>query len=230
MSGWLKFWEQANRIYVNDRHRTVHYARVADDILAVLPPGPPPVVLDYGCGDALEAPRVAKKCRRLWLYDASQAVRTRLHGRFPQAGTILVADEIAAVPDGAIDVIVINSVIQYLTRDELDRLLAQCRRLLAAGGVLVIADVIPPDAGAVADISALLRTGLRHGFFGAALVGIAVSAVSDYRRLRRDLGLATYDERGFLALLAAAGFAARRRTENFGFNTRRFTLLAGKSS
>lgn len=230
MSGWLTFWEQANRIYVNDRHRTVHYARVADDILAVLPPDRAPVVLDYGCGDALEAPRVATQCSRLWLYDASQSVRARLHARFAAPGTIVVADDIAAVAPGSVDVIVINSVVQYLTRDELDRLLAECRRLLAAEGKLVIADIIPPDAGAVADIAALLGTGLRHGFLGAALMGIAASALSDYRRLRRDLGLATYDERGFLGLLAAAGFTAERRATNFGFNARRLTFLARKPS
>jgi SAM-dependent methyltransferase len=230
MSGWLTFWEQANRIYVNDRHRTVHYARVADDILAVLPSDRAPAVLDYGCGDALEAPRVAARCSRLWLYDASQAVRARLHARFATSDAIVVVDDVAAVAHGSADVIVINSVVQYLTRDELDHLLVQCRRLLAAEGMLVIADIIPPNAGAVADIAALLGTGLRHGFLGAALMGIVASALSDYRKLRRDLGLATYDERAFLGLLAAAGFKAQRRPTNFGFNARRLTFLARKSS
>src|SRR5262245_2678834 len=102
MSGWLTFWEQANRIYVNDRHRAVHYARVADDILSVLPPGPAPVVLDYGSGDALEAPRVAARCRTLYLYDGAQAVRARLRARF---GAVLrVVDDVVAI--GPVDVIV----------------------------------------------------------------------------------------------------------------------------
>jgi SAM-dependent methyltransferase len=228
MSGWLRFWEQANRIYVNDRHRAVHYMRVADDILSVLPAGRRPIVLDYGCGDALEAPRVAAQCERLYLFDASQAVRARLQARFVGTQGIHVIDDVTAI--GAADVIVVNSVIQYLTRDELDRLLATCRAMLSAEGRLVVADVIPPDAGAVADISALLGTGWRHGFLGAALIGIVASALSDYRKLRRDLGLATYDEGGFLALMAKAGFAAQRRPENFGFNPRRFTVIARRSS
>lgn len=229
MSGWLEFWEQENRIYVNDRHRSVHYARVADDILAVLPQAHAPAVLDYGCGDALEALRVAGRCSRLWLYDASHPVRARLHARFAGPGTIAVVDSVASVATGSVDVIVINSVVQYLTRDELDGLLAECRRLLKEQGLLVIADIIPPAAGAVADIMALLQTGLRHGFLGAALMGIVASALSDYRRLRRDLGLATYDEQGFIALLAAADFKAERRGKNFGFNPRRLTFLARKS-
>jgi SAM-dependent methyltransferase len=227
MSGWLKFWEQANRIYVNDRHRAVHYTRVADDIISVLSPGRAPIVLDYGCGDALEAPRVAERCARLYLYDASQSVRARLETRFAGVAGIQVVADVGAV--GPIDVIVVNSVIQYLSRDELGRLLATCRAVLAAEGVLVIADVIAPDAGAVADIAALLRTGWRHGFLGAALLGIAASALSDYRKLRRDLGLATYEADGFLALLAQAGFAGQRRPANFGFNGRRYTVMARKS-
>src|SRR6266700_1468988 len=56
---------------------------------------------------------------------------------------------------------------------ELDRVLALWHRLLAPGGTLIVADVIPPDAGALSDVTALLRYAAANGFFLAALWGLA---------------------------------------------------------
>lgn len=56
---WRDLSDGKHRIYVNDRHRTVHHRRVADDIVAVLP-RKNAVVLDFGCGEALFAGRVEK--------------------------------------------------------------------------------------------------------------------------------------------------------------------------
>ena len=58
---------------------------------------------------------------------------------------------------GSLDLIVSNSMTQYLAPAELDRVLALWHRLLAPGGTLIVADVIPPDAGTLTDVSALLR-------------------------------------------------------------------------
>ena len=44
---------------------------------------------------------------------------------------VIAPEAVAALPDGRLDLIVTNSVAQYLTDDELTRLLAMFRRLLA---------------------------------------------------------------------------------------------------
>ena len=56
--------------------------------------------------------------------------------------------------------------------------------LLAPGGTLIVADVIPPQVGAVSDGFALLRYARANGFLGAAILGLARTALSRYRRLR----------------------------------------------
>ena len=66
------------------------------------------------------------------------------------------------------------------------------RRLLAPGGTLIFADVIPPDVGALSDVTALLRYAAKHGFLIAALVGLAKTTVSPYRKIRSTLGIAQY--------------------------------------
>ena len=55
---WISFWNSEQSIYVNDRHRTVHYRRIADDLRRFVKPGG--MVLDYGCGETQAAGHVAE--------------------------------------------------------------------------------------------------------------------------------------------------------------------------
>jgi SAM-dependent methyltransferase len=228
---WREFWDRPHRIYVNDRHRRVHYARVAAEILEEVP-ARPGVVLDYGCGEALEAARVAERCRRLILCESAPSVRSALSSRYAGDPTISVLspEEVAQLPDGEIDLVVANSVLQYLTREECAALMAILRPKLAREGRVILADVIPPGGGIRADVSALLATAAREGFFFAALVGLALTFVSDYRRLRHEIGLTTYDEREIRGMLERAGYVTERRPRNFGFNQRRMAIIARQAN
>ena len=39
MGDWIAFWDSEHSIYVNARHRDVHYRRIAQDIRTHLPAG-----------------------------------------------------------------------------------------------------------------------------------------------------------------------------------------------
>jgi SAM-dependent methyltransferase len=227
MRDWLSFWNSPNRIYVNDRHRDVHYRDVALAIRALLPSADV-TVLDYGCGEATRADLVAAAAERLILSDGAPAVRDKIAARFAGNAriTVLSPDEVAALADGSIDMIVLNSVAQYLKRAEFDALLALFRRLLAPGGRLVVGDVSPPHTSAVTEIAALMRLAWHNGFVGPALLGLVRTAFSDYRVLRAQLGLTRYTEAEMLAALAQAGFSAQRRHPNIEHNQERMTFVA----
>jgi SAM-dependent methyltransferase len=227
MQRWIEYYDSAHTIYANARHRDVHFATLAEDIRRLIP-SLDAVVLDYSCGEALSAERVAAACSRLILAEPAPGVRERLKARFgadPRI-EIVAPDALASRPGASVDLAVMISVAQYMTSKELDDAFAQIRRLLKPGGRFVLGDIIPPTAGAAADVLALLRFGAGHGFFLAALAGVIRSALSDYRRLRSSLGLARYDEAGMLAKLRAAGFAAERAAVNVGHNQTRMTFLA----
>src|SRR5688500_1379774 len=81
MREWVAFWNSEHSIYVSARHRDVHYRTIADDIRAYAPRRDA-TVLDYGCGEALHADRVAASAGRLILCDAAPAVRASLIERF----------------------------------------------------------------------------------------------------------------------------------------------------
>jgi SAM-dependent methyltransferase len=231
MSDWRSFWDSEHSIYVNARHKDVHYREIAEQI-AAFAPGPAARVLDYGSGDAVHSDLVAAAAAEVMLCDAAPSVRAAMAARFAANPRIKVIapEEVEALPDGRLDLIVSNSVAQYLTADELARLLALFRRLLAPGGTLIFADVIPPDVGALSDVTALLRYAAKHGFLIAAMIGLAKTTVSPYRKIRNTLGIAQYTESQFMQKLADAGFVGERVARNMEHNPARMTFRARPAS
>ncbi|MFM9976110.1 MAG: class I SAM-dependent methyltransferase [Beijerinckiaceae bacterium] len=227
MISWVEYWNSDHPIYVSDRHKALHAAGIARDFGRHIKSNDA-IVLDYGCGEALYAEDVARLCARLICSDAAPAVREKLAGRVASIPAIVVQSpsETEAMADGSVDLIVVNSLLQYLTIDQLSPLLSLWRRLLKPDGKLVIADVIPPDVSPVTDAAALLSFGLRGGFFGAALAGLVRTALSDYRKLRGELGFTLHGEYDFLAMLSRHGFVAERVRPNFGHNQARMTFSA----
>lgn len=227
-NSWQAFWGGSHSIYVNDRHIAAHYARIAEDLIALLADRPGTVLLDWGCGDALASPRLATAGLTVELYDAVPAVQDRVAKRFAGAPGITVLDDAAwaAHPPASLDVILVNSVLQYLPRDALDGLLPRFRALLKPQGMLLLADVIPPDSGMLSDIRALLGNAARHGYLLAALRGLVATFFSPYRKLRRDIGLTTWSEMDIVNKLKAYGFAAARLPRNIGFSPHRMLIRA----
>ena len=226
MGDWIAFWDSEHSIYVNARHRDVHYRTIAQDMRTHLPAGA--TVLDYGCGEALHAELIAGSAKALILCEAAPKVRAALARRFAGDAKIKVCapGEIGALPARSIDVVVLHSVAQYLTPQELDTLLATFHRLLSDKGLLINGDVIPPHVSALGDAIALLRFAAANGFLGAALVGLLRTLLSDYWRLRSHLGLTRYGETAMTAKLANGGFSARRAAKNIGHNPARMTFIA----
>jgi SAM-dependent methyltransferase len=227
MSDWIDFYDSAHTIYVSGRHRDVHFLRIAED-LARYVPSPQATVVDYGCGEALRADKVAAEAARLILVEPAPGVRARLKARFGQNSKMDVwtPERLAVMPEHSVDLVIMHSVAQYVAPEELDATFAMFRRLIKPAGLLVLGDVIKPGTPALVDALALLRFAAVHGFFFAALTGLVRTVFSSYWRLRSALGLRRYDEKAMIAKLAAAGFSAKRAPRNIGHNQARMTFLA----
>ena len=230
MTTWREFWDSAHSIYVSERHKDVHYRDVAEQLAAFVP-GPTARVLDHGSGEAIHAALVAAMAREVLLCDSAASVRASIAARF--AGNpkirVIAPEDVERLPDASLDLVFANSLVQYLKVAELDHMLALWRRLLVPNGVLIVADVIPPHVGALSDGLALLRYAAANGFLAAALAGLARTALSRYRRLRSELGIARYREAEFLAKLCAAGFSAERLPKNVEHNPARMTFRARRT-
>ena len=226
-SDWVAFWDSPHSIYVNVRHRDVHYRLIARDIAALVP-SREARVLDYGSGEALSADLVAAAAGKVFLCDAAPGVRSKLEARFGANAkiSIVTPGDVALLPDGSLDLIVLHSVVQYLSAAETDALFALFRRLLKPEGLFVVSDVVAPHVPAAVDAWALVRFGAANGFLFAAFRGLVRSLLTDYRRLRSRLGLMRHSDAAMIEKLAAAGFAARRAPTNLGHNQARAAFWA----
>jgi SAM-dependent methyltransferase len=229
MKSWVEYWNSDHPIYVNERHRVLHYKLLARD-LAALVPDSDSIVLDFGCGEALSADDLANHARKVILADAAPNVREKLSARFEAQGKIAVLSdtEALALSEGSLDLVILHSVAQYVPRGDFPGLIEKLVGKLRDGGRIVVGDILPPDLPATTDALALLRFGFEGGFLLAAGLGLVRAALSDYRKLRDDLGLSRYVESEMLALLEGAGLTARRLEQNPGHNQARMAFMGLK--
>jgi SAM-dependent methyltransferase len=227
MRSWIDFWNADHSIYVNERHKRLHAEAIAKDIGRHIP-SPHAIVLDYGCGEALYAEDVARHCGRLVLCDAAPRVCAELALHMKSVANVEVMEPLGVgqLDDGSLDLVVVNSVLQYLARADLQALLDLWRAKLKPDGRLVIADVIPPGVSPLRDALALLGFAVRGGFLVPAVSGLVRTAFSGSGQLRKTLGFATYGEREIIDLLARHGMSAQRVRPNFGHNQARMTFSA----
>jgi ubiquinone/menaquinone biosynthesis C-methylase UbiE len=227
MDDWIDYYDSTHTIYVSKLHRDLHFQLIARDIIGYIG-SPDAVVLDYACGEALSAAKVAEACAMLYLAEPAPGVRGRLIARFAPNTRIRVRslEDVRKMAEQSIDLVVMNSVTQYMTPEELDAAFATIRRLLKPSGRLVIGDVLRPEVGMPKDVLALLKFAARYGFLRDALIGLISTALSDYRELRSRVGLQRYSEAGMIAKLTASGFTASRAAGNIGHNPWRMTFVA----
>jgi SAM-dependent methyltransferase len=226
LADWISFFDSDNPIYVNARHRAVHARLVALGIGEYIRKRDMRI-LDYGCGEAYYAGRIADQCERLMLCEAAPHLRQSLKDRFQDNEKIAVLspEEAAALPDGSADLIIMHSVAQYLTKDQAHDLFVLFRRLVAKDGAFVLGDVVKPDVSAFTDAAALLGLAAANGFFFAALFGLVRTLLSGYWKLRQQAGLTRYSEDEIAAALKTAGFSAEQAAHNLGHNQARMTFV-----
>jgi SAM-dependent methyltransferase len=229
MDSWLSYWNTPNKSYVSERHKRAHY----DALFAGIRPHLPDrntVVLDWGCGDALAAPQVAELGRTILLYDAAPAVRERLLERYGNSARIRVLDEagLDLLAGSTVDLVIVNSVIQYLSQQELGDALAMFHRLLRPGGALLIGDVIGPSTGNLRHVATFLHFAWKRGFLLSAICGLALTFASPYRTLQRDVGLAAFTPAQIIRSLSQHGFAADQLSRNIAVSQHRSSYLAHK--
>src|SRR5882757_1724231 len=116
MDDWIDYYDSTHTIYVSKLHRDLHFQIIARDIIGYVT-SPEATVLDYACGEALSASQVAAACGKLILAEPAPGVRGRLIARFAPNTKIRVRslDDVRKMQDQSIDLVVMNSVAQYMT-------------------------------------------------------------------------------------------------------------------
>lgn len=226
VDGWLDYWSGDISLYVSERHLAAHYRLLHDAITPHLPPAPF-TLIDYGCGEALMAPRLAAKGGKVILVDEAPGRADKLAIRFSGANGVAIGRSLEEAV-GICDIAILISVSQYIPKDEFPTLARRLAATLKPGGALVVGDVLPPDSSMIDDVGALLRFAWRDRFLPAALVGLARTFRSPYRAARQRLGLSTWRPDDMMALLSDTGLTPTRLADNIGHSDSRYSILATK--
>ena len=219
---WQVYWESLSDSQQLFREQSEEYLRNLDIMLRI---DPRARVLDFGCGFGHVAEMLSSRVEELFLWDASANMRS--HARLKLDGQrnikfLDLSDPKTPPHDLRFDLILVNSVVQYMTLDEFSTWLLRWRKMLAPGGRIVVSDLIPPDYQAIWDIVDLLRLSVRRGFLVRA-IWQALGEIWRYRSTRRAqplsrIGREELSERG-----RAVGLAFSCLPSNLTFFTRRFS-------
>ncbi len=74
MDEWIDYYDSTHTIYASKLHRDLHFEIIARDIISYIS-SPAAVVLDFACGEALSAARVADACAKLYLAEPAPGPR-----------------------------------------------------------------------------------------------------------------------------------------------------------
>jgi SAM-dependent methyltransferase len=226
---WRDFWNLDPPIYAGNRHKELHYALIARDVANFIG-SREAHVLDHGCGEAFAAESLSPAFGMLYLFDAAPNVRHKLRARLTSYARITVLEDetLESIPNSSLDLVIANSLLQYLTRSEFLSALELWRRKMKDEGRLLLGDVVPTSASASGDARALVAFAFQGGFPLAAASSLIRTYFSNYRRLRKKLGFACYDPEELSAVLREKGFSCEVLSQNIGQNQSRKAFIARK--
>lgn len=195
---------------------------VVGHVRAVLPAGA--AVLDFGCGFFDVGLAIADRAGRVDGIDPDPHAAGTARARVAAAGLNgSVFDAADDVPVGSYDLIVANSVLQYLADEAtLAVTLARFRDWLRPGGqgTVVVADLIPERYSKWLDAGRSLAVSARHGVLTAMTAYLAKAALNagGGKLLRVAPGR-------FAELAEAAGFACERLPRNLTPSRQRYSCV-----
>ncbi len=162
---WVSYWEELPEGQLLFHPEAEEYVR---NLLAAFPLTPSMRVLDFGCGYGFVAESLAPRVGELFLWDAAPSMRRHAAARLARQPNVKLLDPVD-YPGCKLDLVLVNSVVQYMTPDELAGWLRRWRELLAPGGQIVLSDLIPPGHSAVRDLLSLVRFSIRRGYLLRAI-------------------------------------------------------------
>jgi ubiquinone/menaquinone biosynthesis C-methylase UbiE len=187
------------------------------------------VILDFGAGYGNVSFFIRNKANRLYLYDKSVHMQDVLRANFQNSKNIQVVASVGEIEE-KLDVIIINSVIQYMSTEELKQSLLELQRLCKPETRIVISDVIPRNYSKVTDFLVQIKLSLKFNFFRRLVVyAISNSVFSPQLSLSSNY-LTKYDEQELIDLLEEHNFLAKKMESNFTFSKKRYTLVCSHKS
>ena len=181
------FWRRSLEHYVAGLHAQVPFAAHER-------------VLDYGSGPGFLAPALHARVASVCLAERAGVLcehARRLTADLDRVSIVHLASTSGpeVLPAGAFDVVIVNSVLQYVSRAEAPALLEGLGHRLAPGGRIVASDLVPPGNTLVPELVQVARWYRR--WFGMLPLLRYLAWEAGKLPARRRLSLTRYDRASF---------------------------------
>jgi trans-aconitate methyltransferase len=204
---WTAYWDalpEGNLLFPAEAEE---FAR---RFLTLFPPDPTLRLLDFGCGYGHVAALLAPHFGGVSIYDVAKSM-------LDAAASALARFENVSVWnsdwDRGFDLMIVNSVVQYLSAEELLDRLRQWRPILTPRGKVLLSDLIPPDHPTRTDAWALAKFSLKHRYFWNA-VRKTLAERKRYDRVAAATPLFRIGRKELTRLGASAGYRVAYLPEN----------------
>ena len=186
------------------------------------------IVLDFGAGYGNVSYFIRNKVKHIYMYDKAEYMREVLRHNFSEHKNMQIISDLNEINE-KVSIIIVNSVAQYINKEEFKEVLKEFSGLCNESTNLIIADIIPRGYSKMTDFRNQLSISMKYGFFGKLLIyAISNTFFSPSLSLSAEY-LVKYDEDEMVSLLAEQGFEAKKTENNFTFSKKRFTIF-GKIS
>ncbi len=221
---WNAYWDN-----IDDTQRVfrIEAGDYAARVRRILQPTKATTVLDFGCGFGHTARELAPSVGAIALWDASSNVRRQALERVRDLGNATMldlqqADETAT--RNRFDLILVHSVLQYMSHDEIRDWLGRWRGMLKRDGRLVLSDLLVPGAGSFGELFSYLMFALRHGFFWNAFTA-GVRETAHYMSARKSAPLTILPRQVLESWSSEAGLKLEWLEENLSHRRTRATAV-----
>lgn len=224
---WRSYWNQPSTYEEVHRAQAVHYV---DNLMAISPLDSKARVLDFGAGFGFVAEALVGKVGRMYLWDISESMRNqarRLLARYRNVEFLDLSSVHASVPVRSCDLIIVNSVVQYMTVEELASWLVRWRAMLSPKGRIVLSDLVPSDPPALFfELYEALAFSVRCGMFLHVISPRQIRALKRYWNTRKETGpLLRIGEDTLRRLASDAGLAVQILSGNLTHFSKRMTAV-----
>jgi SAM-dependent methyltransferase len=180
-------------------------------------------LLDFGSGFGFATALLARRVAEVWWWEPSGNMRSVAERNLAECRNARFCDlsQDQQVPgreqsegrSHSFDTILVNSVVQYMTPEQLADWLRRWAGLLSSGGQLVLSDLIPGGHSTTSDIVDLIRFGIRKRCPLTA-GSDALGGVAHYWRTARAVPLTPVSQDDLAAQAAAVGLQMQRLPAN----------------